>query len=183
MPSSASRRASPSTLCLAIGTTPTCLKSGNGKLSLAENRAHFSMWAMLAAPLLAGNDLINMKSEIKEILTKKEVIAIDQDPLGKQARYAYSSGEIEVWTRDLQGGAKAIAILNVGSDVNATHPFRLDLSRLGLDCHEKATDLWSGKVLELTDRMPIELASRDISASPHRLTQIECRSEPCRSRF
>ncbi len=138
------------------------LEVGNGKLSLAENRSHFSMWAMLAAPLLAGNDLTNMKPEIKEILTKKEVIAIDQDPLGKQARYAYSSGEVEVWTRDLQGGAKAIAILNVGSDVNSTHPFRLDLSRLGLTGHEKATDLWTGKVLELTDHMPIELASRDI---------------------
>jgi alpha-galactosidase len=141
---------------------PDMLEVGNGELSMAENRSHFSMWAMLAAPLLAGNDLTNMKPEIKEILTKREVIAIDQDPLGKQARYAYSSGEVEVWVRDLQGGARAIAILNAGSDVNATHPFRLELSRLGLTGHEQATDLWSGKVLELTDHMPIELVSHDI---------------------
>jgi alpha-galactosidase len=138
------------------------LEVGNGKLSLAENRSHFSMWAMLAAPLLAGNDLPNMKPEIKDILTRREIIAIDQDPLGKQARYIYSSGQMEVWQRDLQGGAKAIAILNVGSDVNATHPFRLELAKLGLTGHERATDLWTGKVLELTDHMPIELGSHDI---------------------
>ena len=141
---------------------PDMLEVGNGKLSLAENRSHFSMWAMLAAPLLAGNDLPNMKPEIKDILTRREIIAIDQDPLGKQARYIYSSGQMEVWQRDLQGGAKAIAILNVGSDVNATHPFRLELAKLGLTGHERATDLWTGKVLELTDHMPIELGSHDI---------------------
>jgi alpha-galactosidase len=141
---------------------PDMLEVGNGKLSPAENRSHFSMWAMLAAPLLAGNDLPNMKPEVKEILTKREVIAIDQDPLGKQARYVYSSGEVEVWERDLQGGAKAIAVLNVGSDVNSTHPFRLELTRLGLSGHEKATDIWSGTAIELTDHMPIELASHDI---------------------
>ena len=141
---------------------PDMLEVGNGKLSLDENRSHFSMWAMLASPLLAGNDLPNMKPEIKDILTRREIIAIDQDPLGKQARYIYSSGQMEVWQRDLQGGAKAIAILNVGSDVNATHPFRLELAKLGLTGHERATDLWTGKVLELTDHMPIELGSHDI---------------------
>ena len=63
---------------------PDMLEVGNGKLSLAENRAHFSMWAMLAAPLLAGNDLPNMKPEIRAILTNRDVIAIDQDTLGKR---------------------------------------------------------------------------------------------------
>ena len=61
---------------------PDMLEVGNGKLTLAENRTHFSMWAMLAAPLLAGNDLPNMKPEIKAILTNHDVIAIDQDKLG-----------------------------------------------------------------------------------------------------
>ena len=78
---------------------PDMLEVGNGKLSLAENRAHFSMWAMLAAPLLAGNDLPNMKPEINAILTNRDVIAIDQDALGKQARHIYSNGEVEVWAR------------------------------------------------------------------------------------
>jgi len=101
---------------------PDMLEVGNGRLTLAENRAHFSMWAMLATPLLAGNDLPNMKPEIKAILTNKDVIAIDQDKLGHQESRAYADGEVEVWTRHLSGGAMAIAVLNVGSDRVATHP-------------------------------------------------------------
>ena len=141
---------------------PDMLEVGNGKLSLAENRTHFSMWAMLAAPLLAGNDLPHMKPEIKDILINREVIAINQDPLGQQARHVYSKGEVEVWARDLQGGAKAIAIVNVGSDVNSTHPFHLDLTQLGLHGAQHAKDLWNGKEMELTNNMSIELPSHDI---------------------
>jgi alpha-galactosidase len=141
---------------------PDMLEVGNGKLSPAENRTHFSMWAMLAAPLLAGNDLPNMKPEIKDILTSRDVIAINQDPLGHEARHIYSKGEVEVWARDLKGGAKAIAIVNVGSDVNSTHPFHLDLAQLGLHGSQHAKDLWTGKEMELTSDMPIELPSHDI---------------------
>jgi alpha-galactosidase len=141
---------------------PDMLEVGNGRLSLAENRSHFSMWAMLAAPLLAGNDLPNMKSEIRDILTNRDVIAIDQDPLGHEARHIYSTGEVEVWARDLKGGAKAIAILNVGSDVYSTHPFHLDLAKLGLHGPQHAKDLWTGKEIELSENIPIELASHDI---------------------
>jgi alpha-galactosidase len=141
---------------------PDMLEVGNGKLSPAENRAHFSMWAMLAAPLLAGNDLPNMKPEVKAILTNKDVIAIDQDPLGHQARYVYSGGQVEVWARDLKGGGKAIAIMNAGSDRVSTHPFHLDLAKLGLHGSQHAKDLWTGKDVELTDDMAMEIDSHDI---------------------
>jgi alpha-galactosidase len=141
---------------------PDMLEVGNGKLSLAENRTHFSWWALLAAPLLAGNDLPNMKPEIKAILTNKDVIAIDQDPLGKQGTRAYSDGEVEVWTRDLQGGAKAIAVINVGSDRYSTHPFHLNLAKAGLRHSVMGKDLWTGKQVTLSDNMPIELSSHDI---------------------
>jgi alpha-galactosidase len=141
---------------------PDMLEVGNGELSLAENRSHFSMWAMLAAPLLAGNDLPNMKPETRDILTNRDVIAIDQDPLGHQARYIYSGGKVEVWTRDLKGGAKAIAMINVGSDVYSTHPFHLDLAKLGLHGTQHAKNLWTGKEMELTDNMPIELPGHDV---------------------
>ena len=141
---------------------PDMLEVGNGKLSLAENRAHFSYWAMLAAPLLAGNDLTAMKPEIKAILTNREVIAIDQDKLGKQGFRAYSDGEVEVWARHLSGGALAVAVVNVGSDRQATHPFHLNLAKLGLHGVQKAKDLWTGKDVELTENMPIELDSHDV---------------------
>ena len=141
---------------------PDMLEVGNGKLSLAENRTHFSMWAMLAAPLLAGNDLPNMKPEIKAILTNRDVIAIDQDRLGRQGARIYSDGEVEVWTRHLSGGALAIAVVNVGSDRYSSHPFHLNLRKLGLAGTQTGKDLWTGKTMELKDNMPLELASHDL---------------------
>ena len=141
---------------------PDMLEVGNGKLTLAENRSHFSMWAMLAAPLLAGNDLPNMKPEIKTILTNPDVIAIDQDKLGRQGTRVYSDGEVDVWSRQLAGGAMAIAVLNAGSDRVASHPFHLSLAKLGLHGQQKGRDLWADKDVTLTDNMPIELDSHDI---------------------
>jgi len=138
------------------------LEVGNGKLSLAENRTHFTLWAILAAPLLAGNDLTNMKPEITAILTNRDVIAIDQDPLGRQGVRAYSDGEVEVWTRQLQGGAIAICVLNAGSDRYSTHPFHLNLVKLGLHGPQAGKDLWTGKPITLTDKQPIELDSHDV---------------------
>ena len=140
---------------------PDMLEVGNGKLTLAENRSHFSMWAMLAAPLLAGNDLPNMKPEIKAILTNKDVIAIDQDKLGHQASHIYSDGEVDVWSRPLSGGAMAITVLNAGSDRVASHPFHLSLAKLGLHGPQKGKDLWTGKEVTLTDNMAVELDSHD----------------------
>jgi len=141
---------------------PDMLEVGNGKLSIEENRSHFSMWAMLAAPLLAGNDLRHMKPEIRDILTNADVIAIDQDKLGRQGTRAYSDGEVEVWTRHLSGGALAVAVLAAGDNRFSTHPFHLDLATLGLHGPQEAKNLWTGKTMTLTDRMPIEIASHDI---------------------
>jgi alpha-galactosidase len=141
---------------------PDMLEVGNGKLTQGENRAHFSMWAMLAAPLLAGNDLTNMKPEIKAVLMNRDVIAIDQDALGKQGSRIYSDGEVEVWTRRLSGGALAVAVLNAGSDRYSTHPFHLSLAQLGLHGAQQGKDLWTGKNVELTDNMPLEIASHDV---------------------
>jgi alpha-galactosidase len=141
---------------------PDMLEVGNGKLSMAENRSHFSMWAMLAAPLLAGNDLPHMRPEIKAILTNRDVIAIDQDPLGKQGRHAYSVGETEVWSRELKNGALAIAVLNAGSDLYSTHPFHLSLWPLGLAGLQTAANLWSGEEVVLSEGKAFEIPSHDV---------------------
>ncbi len=140
---------------------PDMLEVGNGKMSLAENRSHFSMWAMLSAPLLAGNDLPHMKPEIRDILTNKDVIAIDQDKLGRQARRVYSEGEVDVWLKHLSGGGMAIAIVDAGSDRQSTHPFHLSLARLGLKGPLKTKDLWTGKEITLTDNMAVEIKEHD----------------------
>jgi alpha-galactosidase len=141
---------------------PDMLEVGNGRLSAAENRTHFSMWAMLAAPLLAGNDLPNMTPEIRAILTNRDVIDIDQDRLGSEATHAYSDGEVDVWTRRLASGGLAIAVVNAGSDRLSTHPFLLSPARLGLHGTQKGKNLWTGKEILLSNEMPLEIASHDI---------------------
>jgi alpha-galactosidase len=142
---------------------PDMLEVGNGTLSLAENRVHFSLWAMLAAPLLAGNDLPNMKPEIRAILTNRDVIAVDQDALGRQGDRAYVDGEVEVWTRQLSGGAMAIAVFNMlNKGRYASHPFLLDLTKLGLHGTQKGKDLWTGQEVQLKQIQPLELAAHDV---------------------
>ena len=141
---------------------PDMLEVGNGKLTLEENRTHFSLWAMLAAPLLAGNDLPNMKPEIKAILMNKDVIAVNQDKLGKQGSRIYSEGETEVWTRHLSGGALAIAVVSVGDNRFSTHPFHLSLAKLGLHGPQTGKDLWTGKAITLKDGEPLTLAQHDV---------------------
>jgi len=141
---------------------PDMLEVGNGELSPAENQAHFSLWAMLAAPLLAGNDLPNMKPEVKAVLTNRDVIAIDQDPLGKQGSLAYSDGEVDVWTRALSSGAMAVLVLNVGPNRTLNHPFHLNLTKLGLHGTQKGKDLWTGKEIELSEGMPLALPRHHI---------------------
>ncbi len=93
---------------------PDMLEVGNGGMTDVEYRSHFSLWAILAAPLIAGNDLRNMRPEIRDILTNKEVIAINQDPLGMQGRRVSKSGDREVWVKQLKDGRRAVILLNRG---------------------------------------------------------------------
>lgn len=92
---------------------PDMLEVGNGGMTLEEYRAHFSLWAMMAAPLLAGNDLRTMTADIREILTNREVIAVDQDSLGVQGRVVLDRGYgIQVWAKPLADGAVAVLLFN-----------------------------------------------------------------------
>jgi alpha-galactosidase len=93
---------------------PDMLEVGNEGLTFAESRAHFSMWCMLAAPLMAGNDVRRASPEIIALLTDKDALAIDQDPAGKEGwRYRAEPGR-EIWVRELAGGEWAVALLNTG---------------------------------------------------------------------
>ena len=123
---------------------PDMLEVGNGKLTLDENRTHMSLWALLAAPLLAGNDLSKMKPETMQILTNREVIAIDQDPLGKQGDRVSEVGPVEIWAKPLKGGAKAIGLFNRN---DTTQPITLKLSDVGFTAGAKARDVWQAKDL------------------------------------
>jgi alpha-galactosidase len=93
---------------------PDMLEVGNGGMTVPEYQAHFSLWSILAAPLISGNDLRAMKPEIQEILTNKEVIMVDQDKLGRQGSRVHKDGDLEVWARPLEGGNRAAVLLNRG---------------------------------------------------------------------
>lgn len=88
------------------------LEVGNGGMNKEEYKTHFSMWCMLATPLMAGNDLRKMDADTKEILTNKEVIAVNQDKLGEQARRFMDMGEKEIWAKPLANGELAVCFLN-----------------------------------------------------------------------
>jgi alpha-galactosidase len=91
---------------------PDMLEVGNGGMTDSEYRSHFSLWAILAAPLIAGNDLRDMRPEIHDILTNKEAIAVDQDPLGRQGHRVAKDGDLEVWAKQLKDGSRAVVLLN-----------------------------------------------------------------------
>ena len=125
---------------------PDMLEVGNGGMTETEYRSHFSLWAMLAAPLIAGNDLRTMTPQIQEILTNKEVIAVDQDPLGAEGKRVLKRGDLEVWARPLQGGNRAVILLNRGSEEKE---IGVGWEELGYPEHLTAAvrDLWLKKEL------------------------------------
>jgi len=93
------------------------LEVGNGELTYDESVTHFSMWCMLAAPLMSGNDLRNMDKQTLQILTNKEVIAVNQDKLGQQGIRFMDMGDQEIWAKPLANGEIAVCFMNRGSSV------------------------------------------------------------------
>jgi alpha-galactosidase len=120
---------------------PDMLEVGNGQLTAAENRAHFSFWALLAAPLMAGNDLAAMSDEVRGILTNREVIAVDQDPLGMQGRKVQDDGPREVWVKPLADGSRAVILWNRGSEPS-TVTARWEALGLFPGTRASVRDLW-----------------------------------------
>ena len=91
------------------------LEVGNGGMSMTEYESHFSLWALLKAPLLIGNDLTNIQPEVLKLLGNTDIIAVNQDRLGKQGRRVKRSfwGQ-EVWAGELSGGSVAVVMFNRG---------------------------------------------------------------------
>jgi len=125
---------------------PDMLEVGNKGLTINESRAHFSFWCLLAAPLMAGNDLRDMSKEIVEILTNKEVIEVDQDPLGKQGIRVRDDGDLEVWAKQLADGSRTVILFNRGK---VEDKIAVSWPEIGYTMHLKAKvrDLWKKKDL------------------------------------
>jgi alpha-galactosidase len=125
---------------------PDMLEVGNGKMTTEEDRSHFSLWALLAAPLLAGNDIASMSADTRSILLNKDVIAVDQDPLGIQGHRVKKTGDLEVWSKQMADGGRTVILLNRGA---ATAKVSTSWSDIGYPESLKADvrDLWAAKDL------------------------------------
>jgi alpha-galactosidase len=125
---------------------PDMLEIGNGGMTDAEYRTHMSLWSILAAPLIAGNDLRNMPPSIRDIVTNREVIAVDQDKEGRQGTRRWKSGEQEIWLRELAGGARAVGLFNRASEEQR---IAVSWSDLGIENPPtQIRDLWAHRNLE-----------------------------------
>jgi alpha-galactosidase len=137
---------------------PDMLEVGNGGMTIEEYKTHFSLWCMLAAPLMTGNDIREMTLDTKSILTNKEIIALNQDSLGQQAFCFRDNGDYEIWIKKLANNERAICLLNRGDEIksvqvdfdlllksNSTYwklePYKLE--------DYKVRDLWEHKELSL----------------------------------
>jgi alpha-galactosidase len=121
---------------------PDMLEIGNGHMTDDEYRTHMSLWALTAAPLLAGNDIRTMSEVTRSILLNKEVIAVDQDPLGKQAS-PVKNGKLETWIKPLKGGNVAVGVVNLDI-APATATIKASDLQLKGSVHS-ALDLWTHK--------------------------------------
>jgi alpha-galactosidase len=125
------------------------LEIGNKGLDqLQPQRTHLSLWAMLAAPLVAGNDLSAMSADTRDVLTNKEVLAVDQDPRGVPGTRVMQEGPIQLWSRPLTDGSVAVALINT---LNHSLSAKLDFKALGLSAPMDARDLWQHRDLGKID--------------------------------
>lgn len=123
---------------------PDFLEVGNPGMKFEEQKTHFSMWALMAAPLMAGNDLTHMSDETRSILLNREVIAVDQDALGKAGDRVWQEGPLEMWAKPLSGGDVAVGLVN--QLTSPTH-VTVKLADAGIRGEAQARDLWEHKDL------------------------------------
>ncbi len=140
---------------------PDMLETGNPGLTLAESRSNFSIWCVLAAPLMAGNDLRKMTAEILNILTNKEAIAINQDSLGKQAYKYMDHPSKQIWVKEMNNNEWAICYHNSG-DQSIT--LRINWKHFGfLKGEYNIYDVWQDKVIGTTKKnRNMDIASHDV---------------------
>ncbi len=151
---------------------PDMLEVGNG-MTDTEGRAHFSLWAIMAAPLIAGNDLRSMSATTQGTLTNAEVIAVDQDPLGIQGRVVATPGQdLQVWSKTLAGqNARAVVLFNRGA---SSAPIMVQWSDLGLPAGSASVrDLWSH-----TDLGTFDDSYTAASVPSHGVVMLEITSVP-----
>ncbi len=146
------------------------MEVGNG-MTEAEDRSHFSLWAMLNSPLITGNDLRSMSDTTRKILTNKEIIALNQDPRGVEAMRYIDAGDLNVFLKPLANDELALLFLNRGDDVlKYTHDWQFNIvkdDQVGLEInfnHKRFTwkDLWKGGKGNTDKPLKLEIPPHDV---------------------
>ena len=130
------------------------------------NRAHFSLWCILAAPLMAGNDLRSASQEVKQILTAPELIAVNQDARGVQGYKVFVDGKLEVYNKPLADGTTAILLLNKGRE---KADIRVRWDQVGLSGKQAVRDLWARKNLGSFDD---GFTAKGLGQHEHRMIKV-----------
>ena len=137
------------------------LEVGNGKLTYNQNVSHFSLWCMMNSPLILGNDIREMSDQVREIVTNKALIAINQDPLCKAAKRVHKS-KVDVLAKPLADGSVAVCFFN---KTNGKKTAKFDLNKLCDDSYiamKKATsyhvvEQWTSEELDTAGELVVEL--------------------------
>ncbi len=142
------------------GTGDSSNANGASGCTTTEYRSQFSLWALLSAPMIAANDLRTMNQETLSILTNREVIDINQDRLGKQAKRIHKDGELEIWAKDLDYGAVAVGLLNRDS---VSRQITLEKDLLNIDSGFVVRDVWKhANIARLEDSLSFTVASHEV---------------------
>ncbi len=126
---------------------PDMLEVGNGGMRSNEYIAHFSFWCLLAAPLMAGNDLRSMDDTTKMILTNENAIKVNQDKLGIQGSKVFDESDFEVWSKKLSGNEMAMIFFNRNKEEKT---FDIDWKELGIRQNSQMFDIWGNAVAGIT---------------------------------
>jgi alpha-galactosidase len=143
---------------------PDMLEVGNAGLSYAESKSHFTLWCMMAAPLIAGNNLHTMKPEVLQILINKNAIAVDQDKLGIPCFLWAKSNGIEAWLKPLADGNYAVCFLNRGM---GSAKLDFDLKQMATDPDYKKSYTIDGSyaLLDVWNNKDLGTAQKNITAT------------------
>jgi alpha-galactosidase len=134
---------------------PDALQAGNGHMTGTEYRAQVSLWSILAAPLLASNDLTRMSAATRAVLTNREVIAVDQDPVAVEGERIRKKDGYDVWARPLSGGRRAVVVLNRNDVPGVVSITAAELDLSGLVTYT-FRDLWAHQTVATGTRASVE---------------------------
>jgi alpha-galactosidase len=152
------------------------LEVGVGSLTMEENKSYFTLWCMMAAPLILGNDVrkflkedgtVDTDNKVLEILTNKNLIAIDQDKLGKQAKRIFTDGVSDILVKPLENNEIALCFFNKG---NTQREMSITFNKLHNDIYVNlpivdeyiACDLWTEETVELTNSISASVAPHGV---------------------